>query len=79
MMDFTLYTPTRFIFKKGAADCAGETLAAAGFQKVLLVYGQGSVVRTGLLGRVKASLQAAGVELGAYFYSQATTEAEAVE
>ena len=62
MMDFTLYTPTRFIFKKGAADCAGETLAAAGFQKVLLVYGQGSVVRTGLLGRVKASLQAAGVE-----------------
>lgn len=62
MMDFTLYTPTRFIFKKGAADCAGETLAAAGYEKVLLVYGQGSVVRSGLLGRVKASLQGAGVE-----------------
>lgn len=62
MMDFTLCTPTRFIFKKGAADCAGESLAAAGFGRVLLVYGQGSVVRSGLLGRVKASLQGAGVE-----------------
>ncbi|MGN0073474.1 MAG: iron-containing alcohol dehydrogenase [Coriobacteriales bacterium] len=62
MMDFTLCTPTRFIFKRGAADCTGQTLAAAGFKKLLLVYGQGSVVRSGLLGRVKASLQDAGVE-----------------
>ena len=52
MMDFTLYTPTRFIFKKDAASAAGETLAAAGFKRVLLVYGQGSVMRSGLLGFV---------------------------
>ena len=62
MMDFTLYTPTRFIFKKDAASAVGETLAGAGFKRVLLVYGQGSVVRSGLLGFVKASLEEAGVE-----------------
>ena len=62
MMDFTLYTPTRFIFKKDAASATGETLAGAGFKRVLLVYGQGSVVRSGLLGFVKASLEEAGVE-----------------
>ena len=38
---------------KDASCLAREQLAAAGFKKVLLVYGGGSVVRSGVLGRVK--------------------------
>lgn len=63
MNDFTLCTPTRFVFKRGAVDVTGDQVAAAGFSRVLLVYGQGSVGKSGLLGRVKDSLAQAGVEV----------------
>ena len=45
----------------------GKYVKRFGGSKVLIHYGGGSVVRTGLLGRVKASLEAEGiayVELG---------------
>ena len=61
MKDFTYYSPTKFVFGRDATDKVGAEMAAAGFGKVLLVYGQGSVVRNGVLDRVKASLDAAGV------------------
>ena len=61
MNDFTYCSPTKFVFGRNVVDRTGEEMAAAGFGKVLLVYGQGSVVRNGVLDRVKASLDAAGV------------------
>ena len=61
MNDFTYCSPTKFVFGRDMVDRTGEELAAAGFANVLLVYGQGSVVRNGVLDRVKASLDAAGV------------------
>ena len=62
MNDFTFCSPTKFVFGRDAVDRTGAELAAAGFGKVLVVYGQGSVVRNGVLDRVKASLDAAGVQ-----------------
>ncbi len=67
MQDFTLYTPTRFVFRRGAETHVGEALAEAGLMRALLVYGRGSAERSGTLGRVRASLDAAGIafdELG---------------
>ena len=67
MNDFNFYSPTRFVFGRGACDRTGSALSEAGFARVLLVYGQGSVVRTGTLDRVRTSLDAAGIayrELG---------------
>lgn len=67
MNDFTFQSPTAIVFGRGAADRTGAELARAGYQKALIVYGQGSVVRTGVLDRVKRSLDEAGVayvELG---------------
>ena len=67
MNNFTFYSPTKFVFGKGVTDSVGQTLAAEGFTSVLLVYGQGSVVKCGTLDRVKKSLEAAGIaycELG---------------
>ena len=67
MNDFAFYSPTRIMFGRKMADHVGEHVAAAGYTSALLVYGTGSVVRTGTLDRVKASLDAAGVahvELG---------------
>lgn len=67
MNDFTFYSPTEFIFGKGATDKVGEQLAEKGYRTVLIVYGKGSVVRSGTLKRVQDSLAAAGIaqcELG---------------
>lgn len=62
MNDFSFYSPTRFVFGRGVTDSVGSTLAEAGYKRALVVYGKGSVVRTGTLGRVLASLDAAGIE-----------------
>lgn len=61
MNDFVFCSPTRFVFGRNATDRVGKELAACGFSRVLVVYGQGSVVRTGVLARVKASLASAGI------------------
>lgn len=67
MNNFTFCSPTKFVFGRDVTDTVGAELAAAGLTRALVVYGQGSVVRTGTLDRVTASLDAAGVshvELG---------------
>ena len=67
MNNFTFYSPTFFSFGKDAEQQAGDLVKRFGGSKVLIHYGGGSVVRSGLLGRVKASLDDAGVpyvELG---------------
>ena len=61
------YTPTHVYFGEGAWEKAGEVLKAHGASKVLVHFGSGSVKRTGLLDKVEAKLDEAGiayVELG---------------
>ena len=67
MDNFVFYAPTYFAFGKDAENQAGALIQRFGGHKALLHYGGGSVVRSGLLDRVKASLDQAGiahVELG---------------
>ncbi len=67
MENFTFYSPTFFAFGKDTEQQAGDLVKRFGGSKVLIHYGGGSVVRSGLLDRVKASLENAGlafVELG---------------
>lgn len=62
MENFTFYSPTYFVFGKDTENRAGEMVKRFGGKKVLIHYGGGSVVRSGLLDRVKASLKAEGIE-----------------
>ena len=67
MNNFSFYAPTYFAFGKDAENQAGALVKRFGGSRVLLHYGGGSAVRSGLLDRVKASLDAEGlsyVELG---------------
>ena len=67
MNNFTFYSPTYFVFGKDEENNTGHYVRRFGGTKVLIHYGGGSVVRSGLLDRVKASLSAQGiasVELG---------------
>ena len=62
MKDFTYYTPTRYLFGRGVEAKTGELTRWMGVKKVLIVYGGGSVIRSGLLDRVKLSLDNEGIE-----------------
>ncbi len=67
MNNFTFCSPTYFVFGKNTETEAGHYVRRFGGTKVLIHYGGGSVVRSGLLDRVKASLdqeKIAYVELG---------------
>ena len=61
MMNFGYHLPVNLIFGTGAVDRAGEQTALWG-KKALLVTGGGSARRSGLYGRVCASLEKEGVE-----------------
>ncbi|MCM1310681.1 MAG: iron-containing alcohol dehydrogenase [Bacteroides sp.] len=62
MTSFDYCTPTEYVFGRNTESRVGELSAAKLGRKVLLCYGGGSAVRSGLLGRVEASLRDASVE-----------------
>lgn len=57
MNNFTFYSPTYFVFGKDQECTAGHYVKRFGGSRVLIHYGGGSVVRSGLLDRVKKSLE----------------------
>ena len=67
MNDFDFYSPTYFVFGRGREAEAGTYVKKFGGSRVLVLYGGQSAKRSGLLDRVLASLNSAGlhtVELG---------------
>lgn len=61
MENYQYYTPTKIIFGRGAEEQTGQLAAEQGCKKVLVHYGGGSVVRSGLLERICRSLDAVGI------------------
>lgn len=61
MNNFVFYSPTEFVFGKDTEAQVGALARKHGAQKVMIVYGGGSVVRSGLLDRVKLALQESGI------------------
>jgi len=67
MDNFTFYSPTYFAFGKDTENEAGQLVKRFGGSKVLIHFGGGSVIRSGLMDRVKKSLDAENIpyiELG---------------
>ncbi|MCF0228488.1 MAG: iron-containing alcohol dehydrogenase [Parasporobacterium sp.] len=62
MYNFDFYTPTRVAFGKGTESRLIGLLNEFGGRKLLVHYGGGSVIRSGLLGRVQAMLDEAGFD-----------------
>lgn len=59
--NFEYFTPTKVIFGKNAEQEIGTQIKAFGAKKVLIHYGGGSVIKSGLLDRVRTSLTEAGI------------------
>ena len=67
MNDFDFYSPTYFVFGRGREAEAGTYVKKFGGSRVLVLYGGQSAKKSGLLDRVLASLNGAGLhtaELG---------------
>ncbi len=62
MNDFNFYSPTEFVFGKGREKECGKYVKKYGGKKVLIHYGGQSAQKSGLLDRVKSSLEQADIE-----------------
>jgi alcohol dehydrogenase YqhD (iron-dependent ADH family) len=60
--NFEFHTPTRVVFGRDTEKRTGELVKALGIHKVMIIYGGGSAIRSGLVDRVRASLDASGIE-----------------
>lgn len=61
MFSFNYFTPTKVVFGRNTECKVAELIKEFGGQKVLIHYGGGSVIRSGLLGRVTDILDAAQI------------------
>ncbi len=61
MQSFTYGNPTKVVFGKGTESQAAQEIREFGGSRVFVVYGGGSVVRSGLLDKVQQELDAAGI------------------
>ena len=61
MENFIFCSPTEFVFGKGTENECGKYVRKHGGTKVLIHYGGGSAVKSGLIGRVETSLKAEGI------------------
>ncbi len=61
MFDFKYFTPTKVIFGKETENRVAELIKEFGGKRILIHYGGGSVVRSGLLKRVTDKLDEAGL------------------
>ncbi len=67
MQNFNFHSPTEFVFGRGRENEVGQYVKKYGGSRVLIHYGGGSAVKSGLLDRVRKSLADEGlycVELG---------------
>lgn len=61
MTPFTYYNPTRIEFGRDKENSIGSMIAEQGIERLLLVYGTGSIKKNGLYDRVIKSLKTAGI------------------
>lgn len=61
MQSFNFKCPTEIVFGRGAEKQVAEKIRAYGGSRVFIVYGGGSVMRTGLLPRIESYLTGAGL------------------
>jgi len=62
MRDFDFVSPTKLYFGKGKENGIGAIVVSFGFKKVLLHYGSGSIVASGLFARIVSSLRQSGID-----------------
>ncbi len=63
MLDFEYYAPTKVFFGKEKEKQIGEIVTNYGYKKIMLLYGQGSIKRTGLYDDIVNSLKSHNIQI----------------
>ncbi len=63
MLNFEYYAPTKVFFGKDKEKQIGEIIAGYKYKKIMLLYGQGSIKRTGLYDDIINSLKAHNIQI----------------
>ena len=61
MNNFEFYSPTDFVFGKNTEEQTGLLVKRFGGKRLLVVYGQGHAVKSGLMDRVEKALKEAKI------------------
>lgn len=61
MLNFTFYSPTEFVFGRDTESQTGALAKKHGASRILIVYGGGSAVKSGLIAKVEKALDAEGL------------------
>ena len=62
MENFEFYVPTKVVFGRGTQSRVGELVKEFGGARVLIHFGGGSAIRSGLLKEVEESLDKSGIK-----------------
>ncbi|MDD3126334.1 MAG: iron-containing alcohol dehydrogenase [Candidatus Izemoplasmatales bacterium] len=62
MRNFTFYSPTEFVFGRKTEEQVGILLKKYGASKVLIHFGGGSIIKSGLLPRIETLLKAENIK-----------------
>lgn len=62
MVDFEFHSPTKIFFGKDAHLKTADIIKGYGFNKIMLHYGKGSVIKSGLYAELTGQLEKAGIE-----------------
>lgn len=62
MKKFEYYSPTKIIFGSGAEQKLGTLVKEVGAGRVVIIYGGGSAIKSGLIEKVEGILKADGIE-----------------
>lgn len=63
MLNFEFCRPTKYVLSRFAENQVGSLITGLGYKKIMLVYGCGSCVRSGLLDKVLDLLEQAKIEV----------------
>lgn len=61
MLNFEYLVPTKVIFGKGTEEETGRIIKSYGAKKVLFIYGEGSIKKSGLYEKIKKNLENSGL------------------
>ena len=70
MHEFVYHVPTKVVFGCGACNQVGDVVREYGFKRCLVVTGQGSAIKSGLIDRITAQLAEKGVEYAVFSGAQ---------
>ena len=70
MHEFVYHVPTKVVFGCGACNQVGDVVREYGSKRCLVVTGQGSAIKSGLIDRITAQLAEKGVEYAVFSGAQ---------